>query len=90
MLSHITVEKVVERRGDFWTDARLLAVDLEGLDVFFRCGQKGIERTIVPGQYPGGGTADEMDNKIEWFLNNLDRYRNDQPLRAVVDFDKGY
>ena len=41
-------------------------------------------------QHSGGGTADEMDRKIDWFLENLQRYRNDQPLRAVVNFDKGY
>lgn len=41
-------------------------------------------------QHSGGGTADEMDRKIDWFLDNLQRYSTDRPLRAVVDFDKGY
>jgi phosphoglycerate dehydrogenase-like enzyme len=41
-------------------------------------------------QHSGGGTADEIDRKISWFLDNLNRYRDGRPLHAVVDFSKGY
>ena len=41
-------------------------------------------------QHTGGGTADEIDRKIDWFLANLDRYRAGDPLRGSVDFAKGY
>ena len=41
-------------------------------------------------QHSGGGTEGEVDLKIDWFLDNLQRYRNSQPLRAVVDFERGY
>ena len=45
--------------------------------------------TIVT-QHSGGGTADELDRKIDVFLDNLARYRADEPLVGVVDFAKGY
>jgi glyoxylate/hydroxypyruvate reductase A len=41
-------------------------------------------------QHTGGGTADEMDRKIEFFLDNLARYRAGAPLRSAVDFERGY
>ena len=51
---------------------------------FWRC-----PNTIVT-QHSGGGTADELDRKIDVFLDNLARYRADEPLVGVVDFAKGY
>ncbi|MCV2874526.1 hypothetical protein OEZ71_19680 [Defluviimonas sp. WL0050] len=41
-------------------------------------------------QHSGGGTADEIDRKIDWFLDNLSRFRTGQPLRGAIDFAKGY
>lgn len=41
-------------------------------------------------QHTGGGTADEIDRKIELFADNLARYRAGAPLTGVVDFEKGY
>ncbi|MGI9498905.1 MAG: D-2-hydroxyacid dehydrogenase [Geminicoccaceae bacterium] len=41
-------------------------------------------------QHSGGGTADELDRKIDVFLANLTRYRAGEPLVGLVDFAKGY
>lgn len=41
-------------------------------------------------QHTGGGTADELDRKIDVFLDNLARYRAGQTLQGIVDFEKGY
>jgi phosphoglycerate dehydrogenase-like enzyme len=41
-------------------------------------------------QHTGGGTADEVDRKIEVFTDNLASYRAGSPLMGVVDFEKGY
>ena len=41
-------------------------------------------------QHSAGGTADENDRKIDWFLENYRAYANKTPLRSVVDFSKGY
>ncbi len=41
-------------------------------------------------QHSAGGTSDENDLKIDWFLENYRAYRNNAPLRSVVDFSKGY
>jgi phosphoglycerate dehydrogenase-like enzyme len=41
-------------------------------------------------QHTGGGTADEVDRKIEVFADNLARYRAGAPLVGIVDFAKGY
>lgn len=41
-------------------------------------------------QHTGGGTADEVDRKIEVFADNLARYRAGLPLVGIVDFAKGY
>ncbi len=51
---------------------------------FWRC-----PNTIVT-QHSGGGTADELDRKIDVFLDNLARYRAGEPLEGLVDFAKGY
>ena len=41
-------------------------------------------------QHSGGGTADEIDRKIELFADNLARYRAGERLIGIVDFEKGY
>ncbi|MEZ5934544.1 MAG: D-2-hydroxyacid dehydrogenase [Alphaproteobacteria bacterium] len=51
---------------------------------FWRC-----PNTIVT-QHSGGGTADELDRKIDVFLDNLTRFRAGKPLVGSVDFAKGY
>ena len=45
--------------------------------------------TIVT-QHSAGGTADELDRKIDVFLANLAHYRTGGPLVGLVDFKKGY
>ncbi len=45
---------------------------------------------LILTQHTGGGTADEIDRKIEWFAENLARYRRGEPLRGVVDLSRGY
>jgi len=45
---------------------------------------------LILSQHSGGGTADEMDRKIEAFADNLSRYRAGEPLVGIVDFEKGY
>ena len=51
---------------------------------FWRC-----PNTIVT-QHSAGGTTDELDRKIDVFLDNLARYRAGEPLNGLVDFAKGY
>ena len=41
-------------------------------------------------QHTGGGTADEIDRKIDVFGENLTRYRDGRPLVGEVDFERGY
>lgn len=41
-------------------------------------------------QHSGGGFAAETDRKIDWFLDNLTRYRAGEPLRGLIDFARGY
>ena len=45
--------------------------------------------TIIT-QHSAGGTADEVPRKIEWFSNNLKRFRNGETLHGIVDFERGY
>lgn len=45
---------------------------------------------VLLSQHSGGGTADELDRKIDTFLANLARYRAGQPLQGVVDMTRGY
>lgn len=45
---------------------------------------------LILTQHSGGGTADEIDRKIDWFLENLNRYRNGAPLHALINFSRGY
>ncbi|WP_216825726.1 D-2-hydroxyacid dehydrogenase [Ruegeria sp. EL01] len=39
-------------------------------------------------QHTGGGTTDELDRKIDLFLDNLTRYRSGKPLLNVVDIQR--
>ena len=41
-------------------------------------------------QHTGGGTADEIDRKIDVFAENLARYRDGEPLVGIVDIERGY
>ena len=45
--------------------------------------------TIIT-QHTGGGTVDEIPRKIEWFSDNLKRFRNGETLQGIVDFERGY
>jgi phosphoglycerate dehydrogenase-like enzyme len=45
--------------------------------------------TIIT-QHTGGGTIDEEPRKIEWFCNNLKRFRQGETLLGAVDFKRGY
>jgi phosphoglycerate dehydrogenase-like enzyme len=41
-------------------------------------------------QHTGGGTADEIDRKIDVFLANLTRYRSGEEPLGLIDFQRGY
>lgn len=41
-------------------------------------------------QHSGGGTTDELERKIDYFLSNLTRYRASQPLTGTIDLTRGY
>jgi phosphoglycerate dehydrogenase-like enzyme len=41
-------------------------------------------------QHTGGGSGDEIDRKIDFFLANLARFRRGEPLQGRVDFERGY
>lgn len=41
-------------------------------------------------QHSGGGTADELDRKIDVFLANFRRFKNEEALVGVVDMKRGY
>lgn len=41
-------------------------------------------------QHTGGGTSDEADRKIDFFIANLDRYRRGEAPLNLVDFKRGY
>lgn len=43
---------------------------------------------ILLTQHTGGGTGDEINRKIDFFLANLKLYLSNQPPRSVVDFPK--
>ena len=45
---------------------------------------------LILTQHSGGGTHNEIDRKIDWFLDNLARYRRGERLHAIVDFSRGY
>jgi glyoxylate/hydroxypyruvate reductase A len=41
-------------------------------------------------QHTAGGTGDEIDRKIDHFLDNLGRYHRREPLLNPVNFNRGY
>lgn len=41
-------------------------------------------------QHSGGGTSDEVDRKIDYFLANLAHFHAGRPLTGLVDFSRGY
>lgn len=41
-------------------------------------------------QHSGGGTSDEIDRKIDYFLANLAHFHAGRPLTGLVDFSRGY
>jgi len=45
---------------------------------------------IILTQHSGGGTADELDRKIDVFAENFTRYRRGEALLGVVDLNRGY
>lgn len=45
---------------------------------------------LILTQHSGGGTADEIDRKIDSFLSNLARYHAGEPPAGLVDFARGY
>jgi phosphoglycerate dehydrogenase-like enzyme len=45
---------------------------------------------IILTQHSGGGTSNEIDRKIDWFLDNFGRYQRGEKLNAIVDFSRGY
>lgn len=45
---------------------------------------------VVLTQHTAGGSVDEQDRKINFFADNLRRYRQGHSLRSLVDWNKGY
>ena len=45
---------------------------------------------LVLTQHSGGGAADEIDRKIDFFADNLANYPAGRPLSNRVDFSGGY
>ncbi len=41
-------------------------------------------------QHSGGGTTDELDRKVDYFLANLTRFRAGQALTGTIDLTRGY
>jgi len=41
---------------------------------------------LILTQHSGGGTSNEIDRKIDWFLDNFVRYQRGEELNAIVDF----
>ena len=41
-------------------------------------------------QHTAGGSVDELERKIEFFLENLARYRQGKALLSPIDFRRGY
>ena len=41
-------------------------------------------------QHSGGGTSDEIERKIDFFLANLAQFHAGRPLTSLVDFSRGY
>ena len=45
---------------------------------------------VILTQHSGGGSGDEINRKIDRFLENLSRFRSGTPLIGLVDFTRGY
>ncbi len=45
---------------------------------------------LILTQHSGGGTGDEMDLKVDVFIDNLKRYRGQHQLNGIVSFTRGY
>ena len=45
--------------------------------------------TIIT-QHTGGGSGEELLNKVKVFLTNLNRFQQDQPLENIVNLTRGY
>ncbi len=45
---------------------------------------------VILTQHSGGGSVDEIDRKIDRFLENLSRFHTGTPLIGLVDFKRGY
>lgn len=45
---------------------------------------------LILTQHSGGGTENEIERKIDWFLNNMTHYLLGDPLISAVDFARGY
>jgi phosphoglycerate dehydrogenase-like enzyme len=41
-------------------------------------------------QHTGGGSDDELMQKVFIFLDNFNRYRKGEPLKNIINFEKGY
>jgi phosphoglycerate dehydrogenase-like enzyme len=41
-------------------------------------------------QHSSGGWAEENADKVRVFLNNLQRFENNEPLENIADLAKGY
>lgn len=48
------------------------------------------EPNILLTQHTGGGYEEEEADKVRVFIDNLHRFRSEEPLLNVVDFSKGY
>ena len=45
---------------------------------------------LILTQHTGGGSHDEIDRKIERFIENLSRYRRGETLVGLIDLSRGY
>lgn len=45
---------------------------------------------IILTQHTGGGTHDEIDRKVDFFVDNFQRFQTNAPLRSCVDMKRGY
>ena len=41
-------------------------------------------------QHSAGGTGDEIEKKLSFFIDNLGRFNANEPLKSCVDFERGY
>jgi glyoxylate/hydroxypyruvate reductase len=45
---------------------------------------------LILTQHTGGGSHDEIDRKLTWFIENLSRYRRGEMLVGLIDISRGY